>query len=372
MKILFYIDSLRSGGKERRLIELLKRLKNYSSDIEFEIVLMSKDVHYKEIFSLNTKIHYIIRKTKKDLSAFHKFYTICKIYRPDIVHCWNSMTVIYSIPACKLLGIKLINGMVVDTPVRRNISNKYWLRAKLTFPFSSMIIGNSYSGLDAYNAPDNKSICIYNGMDMKRFENLKSPSIIRKEIFGEVADDLFIAGMVAAFEDRKDYGTLIKSAISLVTRNENLRFILVGDGANFNKIKNSIPSLLSNKIIFLGRRSDVESIGNVFDVGILLTDTKFHGEGISNSIIEYMALGKPVIATHGGGTSELIINDMNGFLLDHHNDQQLTEKVELLMNRKQIKEEMGSVGRQMAIDKFDIKVMTNHYIESYHKLLKIK
>ena len=178
---------------------------------------MSNEIHYKEVFDLDIKIRYLLRTTKKDLSVFHKFYKICKNYNPDIVHCWDSMTALIAVPACKLLRIKLVNGMVVDTPVQRNIFNKHWFRAKLTFPFSNVIIGNSNAGLAAYGAPCKKSSCIYNGMHLSRFDFLKDPSFMRKEIFGDKSGEIFIAGMVAAFEDRKDYKTLIKAATTLVS-----------------------------------------------------------------------------------------------------------------------------------------------------------
>ncbi len=331
---------------------------------------MSNEIHYQEVFDLDIKIHYLIRTTKKDLSVFHKFYKICKNYKPDIVHCWDSMTAVIAVPACKLLNIKLVNGMVVDTPVKRNIFNKHWFRAKLTFPFSSMVIGNSNAGLAAYSAPGKKSSCIYNGMDLNRFDNLKGTAFIRKEIFKEDSGDIFIAGMVAAFEERKDYYTLIKAAISLIPKNDKIRFLLVGDGSDFNDIKNMVPVPFLDKIIFLGKRTDVESIINIFDVGILLTNTKVHGEGISNSIIEYMALGKPVIATRGGGTNEVVIDNQNGYLIDSHNEDQLIEKIEILMKDKNRLNDLGKKGNQMALEKFDLKIMTNHYITIYQKLLK--
>ena len=371
MRIIFFVDCLVAGGKERRLLELMKGVKS-KPNIEFELVVMSSEIHYKQVFDLNIKIHYLIRNTKKDLSVFHKFYKICKNYKPDIVHCWDSMTAVISVPACKLLKIKLVNGMVIDTPVKRNIFNKHWFRAKLTFPFSSMVIGNSNAGLAAYSAPGNKSSCVYNGMDLNRFKNLREPAFIRKEIFGDESDDIFIAGMVAAFEERKDYKTLIKAAISIISRNDNIRFILIGDGVNFNEIKNSAPPLLLNKIFFLGKRSDVESIINIFDVGILLTNSKVHGEGISNSIIEYMALGKPVIATRGGGTNEVVIDNQNGNLIDADNKDQLIEKIEALMKNKSLRDDLGKKGNQMVHEKFDLKIMTNHYITIYQKLLKEK
>src|SRR5690242_13841941 len=204
MRILFFIDSLEAGGKERRLTELMKELKKEAS-ISFEVVIMNKHIHYQEVLNLGVNIHYLIRQTKKDLSAFKKFYKICKNFNPEIVHCWDSMTAIYAVPACKLLGIKLVNGLVVDTPVNRDSSNKHWLRAKITFPFSDLVVGNSNAGLAAYNAPSKKSACVYNGMDLNRFKNLKARSQVLEEIFGNDNKRLFIAGMVAAFEDRKDY-----------------------------------------------------------------------------------------------------------------------------------------------------------------------
>jgi glycosyltransferase involved in cell wall biosynthesis len=145
---------------------------------------------------------------------------------------------------------------------------------------------------------------------------------------------------------------------------------LIGDGADIDEIKSNVPPQLSRKIIFLGKRADVESIINIFDVGILLTNAKVHGEGISNSIIEYMALNKPVIATRGGGTNEVVIDNQNGYLIDADNKDQLIEKIETLMKDKNRMDDLGKVGHQMAYEKFDFNIMADHYISIYQKLLK--
>ncbi len=369
MKVLFFIDTLSQGGKERRLSQLVKGLK-LNSGIEFSIAIMSRDIFYKEVTDLNIEIHYIIRKTKKDISVFLKFFKLCQSYRPDIVHCWDSMTAIYSVPSCKILKIKLINGMVIDTPVKRNIFNKNWLRARLTFPFSDVIVGNSIAGLKAYHASDYKSICIYNGIDLSRLEKLIDYLSMRHEILKDNSSDLFIVGMVAAFEERKDYDTLIKAATTLISERKNVRFILVGDGTDFNRVKWNVPVELLNKIVFLGKRSDIESIINIFDIGVLLTNAKVHGEGVSNSIIEYMALGKPVLATRGGGTDEVVIDNRNGFLIDPQNATQLREKICILIENKRLIEELGREGLRMIKEKFDLKIMTNKYICLYNKLNK--
>lgn len=370
MKVLFFMNGLHPGGKERRMLELMKELK-LRQDLEFELVLMNTEINYPEIFELNIKIHFLLRRTKKDLLSFGKFYKICREFKPDIVHCWDSMTAVYSIPACKFLHIKLMNGMVVDTPVKKNIFNKNWLRAQLTFPFSDIIIGNSIAGLAAYKAPAKKSKCIYNGMDLARFTNLKDPSNIRKEIFGDDSDNIFIVGMVAAFEVRKDYKTLIEAAVKLIQNNDKLRFVLVGGGSLLSEIKSTVPVLYLAKIIFLGKKSNVETIISIFDVGVLLTNAKVHGEGISNSIIEYMALGKPVIATKGGGTNEVVFDNQNGYLVDAGSSDPIVEKIEAIM-KDENRERLGKKGKQMVHAKFDLKIMTDQYIDFYQRITKRK
>ena len=371
MKILFFIDNLLSGGKERRFIELVKGLNAFPA-IEFEIVVMNQNIHYREVYQLGNKIHFLERKIKKDLSVFKKFYKICKDYRPDMVHTWDDMTTIISIPACKLLGIRLVNGMVTDTPVKQNLFNKTWLRAKLTFLFSDKKIGNSNAGLTAYGAPAKKSVCIYNGMDFKRFENLHDPNILRNNIFSDNDRSNFIVGMVAAFEARKDYKTLIKAALLLIELSASIRFILVGEGTDFMKMKNSVPEEFSDKIIFLGKRSDVEAIVNLFDVGVLLTNSKVHGEGISNSIIEYMALGKPVIATRGGGTNEAVANNENGYLIDRDDSDALIKCIEKLKNDKNLRSSFGQKSKELAYCIFNLKIMTENYLKMYNEVSKSK
>jgi glycosyltransferase involved in cell wall biosynthesis len=368
MRILFLIDNLQAGGKERRLTQLLNGLKS-EQDIEFELIVMNSEIHYKEVFDLGIRIHYVIRKTKKDISVFSKLYNLFRYYKPDLVHCWDSMTAVYLVPTCKLLNIKIVNGMVIDTPVRQNILNKNWLRARLTFPFSDRIVGNSNAGLRAYRAPADKSVCIYNGLNLARFDNLKDPLVMFREFFNCTTDNLFIAGMVATFDDRKDYRMLISAAVSILSERENIRFILVGDGSDFQNIKSIIPAALSGKIILTGRRSDVESIVNIFDVGVLLTNAKVHGEGISNSLIEYMALGKPVLATRGGGTDEVVIDEKSGFLIEPGDVDQLTQKINFLSENRSILSKMGNEGREIIKNRFDLKIMTRNYVELYKRLI---
>ena len=367
MRILYFIDRMTAGGKERRLTELMKMLRK-TPGIDFQLAVMDRDIHYKEVLDLGITIHYLIRKTKKDLSIFKQFYKICKTYKPDIVHCWDSMTAVYSYPAWKMLRFKLVNGMVVDTPANPSFLNKHYARARVTIPISDMVVGNSMAGLKAYGAKAKKSICIYNGMDLNRFNSLKDASIVRKELFPN-DENPFIVGMVAAFEERKDQATMIRAAISVLKENSRIRFVLVGGGNTLEATKEMVPSECSDKILFTGKRADIEQIVNCFDIGVLLTNSAVHGEGISNSIIEYMALSKPVIATTGGGTNEVVFDNKNGFLVKANDDETLAKQILVLEADAELRKRLGSKGRTIVEEKFEISNMAKQYISMYSTLL---
>lgn len=362
MKVLFFIDGLAAGGKERRLTELMKIL-TLNPDFNFELVVMNSEIHYREVLDLNIQIHYLLRKKRKDISIFRKFYKICKNYKPDIVHCWDSMTAVYAIPACKLLSIKLVNGAVVDTPQIRTFLNKNWLRVKLTFPFSNFIIGNSKSGLAAYNAPIQKSLLIYNGFNFQRINNLNDRDAIRRELGIKTK---FVIGMVASFSKYKDYKTYFTAAQLLLSFGADITFIAIGANTNSIESQDLIKTSHRKNLKLLGSKSDVESYVNVMDICVLSTFT----EGTSNSILEYMALKKPVIATRCEGTKEIVEDNLTGFLIEPSNPEELAEKIQILINDNDLRNKMGMFGYEVVRQKFSIDSMSTKYMLAYSTLLK--
>jgi glycosyltransferase involved in cell wall biosynthesis len=362
MKILFFIDTMTSGGKERRLTELMKAL-FLTSDVEFELVVMSYNFHYQEVLDLNIPIHYLIRKSKKDLSVFQKFYKLCRSIKPDLVHCWDSMTVVYSVPICKFLQIPLVNGMITNAPQQQNLFNKHWLRARLTFPFSDLIIGNSKAGIIAYHAPSKKSFVVFNGFNFDRIEersrldcNPRNQLDIRTK---------YVVGMVASYSKSKDYNTFFEAAQRLLLLRNDVTFLAIGKETDSSLANSLIRNGNLDHFRLLGKKSDVESYIDIMDICVLSTFT----EGISNSIMEYMAMAKPVIATEGGGTNEIVINKETGFLINKSSPDELVEKMEMLLDDEKLRTKMGLAGKVRINDFFRIDRMTNHYVLLYNRLI---
>lgn len=365
------INTLKKGGKERRMLELIRGLKKAGDHYEIYLVSLSDDVEYPYVYDLPITFEKITKKNSKDFSLIFKLRRIIKKFNPDIIHSWDITASGYLNFANFLLNKTILHGIIYDASAKLNPFNRsLHRRIKLLTPFSKVFIANSMAGIKAYGTPLRKSVCIYNGIDFNRFSNLKPVPQVEQEILGGPKNNRFVIAMVAAFEIRKDHGTLISAATRMCQRDPNIIFLLIGNGVYMDSIKEKVPAgLLDKQIMFLGNRNDVESILQIVDTGVLITNAENHGEGISNSIVEYMAAGKPVIATKGGGTDEIVQDGVNGFLIEPRNEDQIIEKVCLLRDDRGYSMKMGKNAYQWVYDRFSLERMTGSFIELYQKHL---
>ncbi len=360
MKILFIIESLKSGGKERRLASLMEGLINYYS-VKIFLIVLNKDIHYKEIFQNEIDIFYFERDIRRDLFILNKFSRVLNYINPDIVHCWDNISAIHFGPICKIRNIPFINSMITTAPPRLSIFSKRYFFNAISYPFSDIILTNSKAGLNSYRVSDKKGEYIYNGFDMNRTK-VKIPKDEIRSKFKIKSD--YVVGMVASFSNMKDYDTFVEAGKSVLEKGYSVTFICVGDGENLERIKNKTVEYNEN-FIFTGKQKDVESIVNIFDIGVLSTYT----EGISNSIMEYMALAKPVIATIGGGTSELVINNETGILINQKDYKTLSKKIIYLINRPNERKRLGENGKKRILGEFSFEKMVSRTYDLYVSIL---
>lgn len=362
MKILFAIDGLGAGGKERRFVELVKYLHSQGA-MDLEVVVMNEKVHYKDLLSVDIPVHYLLRKKRFDPTIFYKFYRLVKKTKPSIIHCWDGMTTLYSIPTIKFLNIQLINGLVTDAPQGAKGFDKKRFQAKLSFPFSHLIIGNSKAGLQAYQAPEKRSKVLYNGFNMSRLQYLIEKEEIRQRL---KINTQFVIGMVASFSPKKDYATFFDAAGRVLEINKNITFVALGHNTDSEEAQALVPPKFKNHFRLLGKSNEVESIVNIFDIGVLSTFT----EGISNSILEYMALQKPVIATKGGGTAEIVHHEHTGFLISPSSPGELAQKILTLLENDEMRKQFGVNAFRKINDKFSIEQAGKQYVSLCEQLTK--
>jgi glycosyltransferase involved in cell wall biosynthesis len=358
IKILFAIDGLRSGGKERRFLSLLSAIdKKY----QCEVIIFNRDVHYKDVYDLNCKIHFLIRRSANDFTPFYKFYKIAKAMQPHIIHVWDTLSNLYSIPTAILLNSKLITSKITDAPPGYRKWSSFGILSEICFRSADLILANSEAGIKAYDVSSKNHRVIYNGFDFQRLKNLTEKKNTLKEL--HIKEEIIIT-MVASFSERKDFKTFLSAANIIRSKHKNIAFICVGDGPLRVELQKEFEK---EGVYFLGRRNDVERIMNASDIGVLMSNNEIHGEGISNSLLEFMALSKPVIASDNGGNSELIESGKNGILLKENNPDILAEKIIYLKNNKAATQKIGLNGRQRVKEDFESKIMISKFEKVYRE-----
>ncbi len=362
-KILFVIDSLGSGGRERRFLELINFL-YYNTEFKMQIVLTESEIHYNEIYDFAVPVKVIKRNSLKwDPMFFFKFQKIASDFKPDIIHTWSIMTTFYAIPSSIFLNCPLISNLVSNAKVKFRKFSIYNLFFKIDCFCSNIILSNSNAGSKAYGLDNSKkSQTIYNGVSLDRFNIDKDLSLVRKEIG---INTKYLVIMVASFSHNKDYDFFLDVAKEAYLYNKDITFVGVGDGELLNRMENRIINEKIRNVILTGVRNDIEILVAASDIGVLFSNS----EGISNSIIEYMALGKPVITTdRQGGSCEIVDNEKSGYIMDRDLPAVLKNINKLLENSILCKE-MGEHGRRIIINRFTIENMSNEFLNIYSKYL---
>lgn len=362
MKILFFIESLHRGGKERRAVELLHYLLDNTS-VEILLVLTEPEIYYKSVLDLPVEVVILKRgEIKYDISLFKEFHNICKKFKPDIIHAWGKMTTFYAVPAKLLFKIPLISNLVSDAEGRYKKLSFDPIFYQIDILVSDYIVSNSYAGLNAYKISDPKALVIPNGVRLERFQQNPGNQQIREELGIKSGP---IITMVASFTRYKDYDLFIDVAKEFNKIHNNATFIGVGDGEDWQRIHDRVVNEKVSNVLLTGLKNDVESIVGISDIGILCT----YSEGISNSVIEYMAMGKPVISTDlYGGSRELILDGETGFCVERKLSAVL-EHINILLSDEDLRLSMGNKGRERIWSSFSVNKMGARYLDLYKNVL---
>lgn len=361
-KILFCAGNLSSGGRERRLLELLTYLKR-NTNHQIMVVFRQEIIDYPLFYELRIPYKLLQKKYKKiDFFLPKRFNSICNAFQPDIIHCWGRTSCLIPLMMAYFNKIFLINSQITNakTTIKKWSLNN--LINRINFLFSDVILSNSYAGLKAYKPPLKKSMVIYNGVNIGRFENLPERESTKSKY--QITTKYAIA-MVASFTRHKNYDLYVDVANRVCKARRDISFICVGDGPEFQRISERAKS--NSNIILTGLVSDVEAIINCVEIGVLLTNRRYHEEGVSNSIIEYMAMGKPVLANNSGGSGEIVNNDANGYLFDTDCPGEIANKILELIENPEKQKTLGKAGRMLIEEQFTIEKMGDEFIKLYER-----
>lgn len=351
-KILFVSNGLGLGGKERQLFFLLCGL---GQNHEMLIVLRHNNI----AFDLN-RLRNVTVKISPNPGLWRftvYYYSVLKLYRPAIVHSWESITSLCSVLFKSFFGYKLINGEIRFARKIERLSGEgiiTWLNTHS----SDVNISNSEAGLRAFSLrKNNKNMVIYNGYDFTLLPDLRDKR----------SGKSLVVSMIANFHPHKDHLTLITSCISLLKGGYDIICNLVGEGPQKSKIMEMIPEEFMEKFFFWGSLSNIVEVLKVTDVGVLLSKNG-HSEGMSNAIMEFMIYGIPVVVTNTGGNPELVKDGFSGFLVPFEDSDFLASVLVKLIEDRTLLASLGKNAQEYSHYHFRLERMIAEYERVYRKL----
>jgi glycosyltransferase involved in cell wall biosynthesis len=259
-------------------------------------------------------------------------------------------------------NFKYVCGTITTANTYKKTVSYYYVE-KLAFIISDVIVTNSNAGLIAKRAPKDKSVVIYNGYDYQRQNNIKDIQTIRKELD---INTPYIISMASRIAPQKDIDMLVNTARILLNERDDITFLMIGDGPQLEYYQEYIKKNKISNLKFTGYRNDVESIINASTVCVLCSK---HAEGVSNSIMESLAAGKPVIATRSGGTSEIIYNGENGYIVEPSDFHMMASKIKDIIDNINLYNHLSKRAKEIINEKFLLSHMVEQYITMYNKLL---
>lgn len=372
MRISFVIDTLNGGGKERRCLQIIQGL-NKAGYNDIQLIIVNNGIAYPEIYKTTAQIVIIDRKARRisNRQTIRELEKHFVQFKPNIIQVWNRMSASFvnliKIRLILHLRFKYIVAFVADCDPPLFCKRAYFIN-RLSLFLANKVVGNSKAGLRAYSVPKNKQVCIYNGFNQDRLSNIHLlDTQAKKHELGIITP--FVVSMIARVGMEKDYQAFIDCANKLLERRNDITFLAVGSGKKIDEYKRRIPNYNKDKILFLGFRSDVEEIIKVSTLTVLFTNYHLHGEGISNSILESMAIGVPVVATQGGGTPEIIEHGKNGYMVNNNDISQSVHYIDMIISNSILHQDMSQHCVETVREFFDLEKTTNQYINLYKSLL---
>ncbi|MHC4123086.1 MAG: glycosyltransferase [Planctomycetota bacterium] len=303
------------------------------------------------------------RKPGIDFSLLPRLAKILKQEKIDIVHTHNPGALIYGTLAAKLAGIPVI----VNTRhgrAKRRVNGLIWNMNSAVIAISE----DAKERLLKHNRLNsNKLKVIYNGVETKHFRNVVNAKT-KKQLLN-IDKSRLVIGTVSRLSEEKDQLILIDSLARVSQVFDNVVLVFVGDGPLRSKLKKHAEKTgVKNKVIFLGFRKDVAKIINTFDIFTLSSLM----EGVSVSLLEAMAAGKPVVVTNVGGNPEVVVDGETGFLIPPKNPDKTAEAMIKLLKNPELAKRMGNAGRKRVEEKFSLDKMVKGYKELYDHYLNKK
>lgn len=349
-KVMFLITGLGLGGAEMMLYKTLPILKRtFSISV---CSMMTRGVIGEKLEKEGIKVNILdLKDIKSIIPAILKFKKVIKEEKPDLLITYLIHADLFGRIFGKMFGIKKVicsqRGSLLQWDFLRFFD-------RLTkFLVDKYIVQTQSAGTELekkIKIKKNKYSIIPNAIKIVDFVPYKIKKIKKLQVRPNTINIISVCNL----RPQKGLEYLLEAFENVYIIYPHVNLIIVGDGTEKQRLINQVKNYKSKKYIyFLGRRTDIKELLNFSDIFVLPT----LAEGMSNAILEAMALSLPVITTNIGVNQDIITNGKNGILVEPKSSSQLSQAIYTLIKRPLLRKKVGNNARKEIINKYEISII---------------
>lgn len=369
VRVMYVVDHLKFGGAQTHLVQLLSRLDRRRFD---PIVCALKSVGELKPRVEQMGIPVLDGGLGSTLfgaggvKVVSRLVKLMRAYRVDVAHAYlfhpNALTPI----AAKLAGVRA-------TIVSKRSLDRY----PSALPRYAVKLGNALAHRVMVNAdaigrfvaaeegcPPSKMVLIPNGVREDALAPVGDGRAKRQEL--GLPPEARVIGAVSRLAWKKGIRHLVEATPRILDYVPDAHVVIAGDGELRQELEAQASELgVRERVHFLGSRPDTIELIAAFDVFVLPSVV----EGMSNALLEAMAVGRPTVVTDVGGNPEVALDGETGLVVPPGDSHQLAASIQKLLEAPELAAEMGAAGRRRVLEHYQIDVMTRRIEALYDTLL---
>ena len=377
MRILHVISSLKIGGAEQALFQLLSRL----SSCENHVAYFHSGPFLENIKKLYIPTYHVRGIAHCDPFAFVKLYNIIKRVQPDVIHS----SLWFANMSSRLLGawhdipvVDDLHGNAVHEGAFRNWCD----RQTAHMPAAHVAVSQSVYDVYKKNIIDqikntkkreqalNALRVIANGIDAQQItQNALENPLLRCEL--GLSEDAFVIGSVGRLEPIKSYDVLMKAfaALKKLYQERQIKLCLVGGGSQLENLKQLASRLgIADHVIFTGFRNDAYRFYPLFNCFALSSQS----EGLSMALLEALAFGLPIVSTHLLQVHDVIVHGKHGFLVLPNDVDAFVQALLLLCRDSDLVTQIQKENQELVRAMFDLRLTVHAYQQLFYTCFNTK
>ncbi|MFT4613216.1 MAG: sugar transferase (PEP-CTERM/EpsH1 system associated) [Bacteroidia bacterium] len=372
--VVHIIYMLSSGGLENGLVNIINRCP--TDRYRHAIISLTTADHFAERITVEgVEIFQLHKREGHDLAMYRRLRALLQELRPDIVHSRNMAALEAQLSGFALRGIKRVHGEHgrevgdVDGTNRKYLLLRRFMRL---FMHRYITVSKDLERWLIASVGVRPEIVtqVYNGVDSQKFTPATVKPLALLPRHWQERDDILVVGTVGRLTPVKDQQLLLRALAQLCRQHpdlaDRLRLLMVGDGPLREQLTQLSAELgIDEQVWWAGDRADIPELLGAIDVFVLPS----LGEGISNTVLEAMACGLPVVATAIGGNLELVEPGVNGELFPVGDEQALVDVLAGLLRSDTMRKRLGDNARKRVTQGHNWDSTVAQYLDVYDALI---